>query len=203
MATKSMILIQSGPDNVFIRDTDGLEITFQSFEDYSFYTGATEVPAGSNISYEPQKDLYFINGVRTPLPNAEYETQISSVAVYLQRQEDPLWGLEGEELFNAQNTVDLEEAENIYTTTCEAPVVVDTITYKGGEESASGINGAVTIAQNLGETSVFISDINYVTREMTFADATNVATQVAKVTRDAYLVRSDTIVEINERVYTP
>lgn len=94
---------------------------------------------------------------------------------------------------------DLEELviEETYTVTCEAPVEVEGVVYKGGESSSGGIANAVSIAQGLNEATVWITDVNRVKREMSHAEAMSVALTIGRVPRDAFLVRADALVKNN------
>lgn len=91
--------------------------------------------------------------------------------------------------------------------TADAPVTLDvdfingtteTITFNGGDASASAIAGAVTLAQNLGETSVSLWDIdNVVHNNIAFSEAMVISAFIAKKWRDDMFKRQDLLTQIN------
>lgn len=197
MAKKRMMILQSDPELVYVTDADGLEVTFHNFEEYTFYTGKVGNP-DDHITYEPERDMYFINGVKQPEAfNADYEDSISRCQEYLDYQADPLYGLEGQELIDAQKELDREAAERVYAETCSAPVTIDGVTYKGGESSASGISSAVQLSQAGGAETCFIADIYNIVREMSFEDALAVSGQIGMITYEAFIVRANTLADID------
>lgn len=87
-----------------------------------------------------------------------------------------------------------------YAIDSEAPVEVTipegTFTFNGGQDSASYISGAVTLAESLAETSVFITDVDNIKRELSFDSANTVAVLVAKQYRDAFFIKQDALVAL-------
>ena len=79
----------------------------------------------------------------------------------------------------------------------KAPVVINGVTFNGGDSSASAISGAVTLAQALGETDVKLWDVDNVIATYTFDDATAIAAQIAKAYRDAQFAKYALIAQIN------
>lgn len=75
---------------------------------------------------------------------------------------------------------------------------IETITFNGGDASASAIAGAVTLAQNLGETSVSLWDINNVVHNnIAFSEAMVISAFIAKKWRDDMFKRQDLLTQIN------
>ena len=81
--------------------------------------------------------------------------------------------------------------------TSNDPVTIGEVTYNGGADSASAINGAVTLAQTLGETDVKIWDVDNVVATYTFDEALAISAQIAKAYRDAKLAKYDLVAQIN------
>ena len=77
-----------------------------------------------------------------------------------------------------------------FETDSEAPVEVTipegTYTFNGGQDSASFLSGAVQLAVELNEVSVFITDINNVPVELSHTSVMIVATAIGKAYRDAF-----------------
>jgi len=76
------------------------------------------------------------------------------------------------------------------------PVTINTVTYNGGNSSASAINGAVTLAQALAETDVKLWDIDNNVATYTFEEAQNITAQIAKEYRDKQLAKYTLIEKI-------
>ena len=76
------------------------------------------------------------------------------------------------------------------------PVTIGTVTYNGGNSSASAISGAMTLAQALGETDVKLWDIDNNIATYSFDEAQNIAAQIAKVYRDKQLAKYEKIAQI-------
>lgn len=91
------------------------------------------------------------------------------------------------------------EIENTYKDACSAPVEVNGVIYKGGEESSAGITNAVSLAESTSATTVWITDIDRVKREMTLEDAQAVAVQIGMITYNAFIERADAIVALNSQ----
>lgn len=70
------------------------------------------------------------------------------------------------------------------------------ITFNGGDASASAIVGAVDLAQKLGETSVKLWDIENVMRDFSFDDAMLISASIAKVWRDAMYERNNKLLAV-------
>lgn len=73
-------------------------------------------------------------------------------------------------------------------------------TFNGGDSSAGAINGAITLAQSLSETTVDIWDINNKLHTFTLAEAFTIAQHIAKTYRDAMLDRQTQITVLNEEL---
>lgn len=101
------------------------------------------------------------------------------------------------EAFKAAEEVKIR---NTYAVDSEAPVEVTipegSFTFNGGQDSASYISGAVTLAQSLGESTVFITDVDNIKRELSFDSANTVAVLVAKQYRDAFFTKQDALVAL-------
>lgn len=89
-----------------------------------------------------------------------------------------------------------EKISQININSMEA-VEVNSITFNGGDGSASAISGAVTLAQKLGESEVKLWDVNNIVRSFTFEEALNIAAQVAKSYRDKKIAKYELIEQIN------
>jgi len=76
------------------------------------------------------------------------------------------------------------------------PVTIGTVTYNGGNSSASAISGAITLAQALGETDVKLWDIDNNIATYSFDEAQNIAAQIAKAYRDKQLAKYTLIEKI-------
>lgn len=83
----------------------------------------------------------------------------------------------------------------------EAPVTVGAYTFNGGQDSAAYINGAVGLAQALGETTVDITDIDNIARTLTFEEANVAVVLIGKAFRDAFFIKQASLVEIAGRVF--
>ena len=60
------------------------------------------------------------------------------------------------------------------------PITVNDVTWNGGYESATKINGAIQLAQALGQETVILYDIENKPHEMSLADAQNVVIEIGK-----------------------
>jgi hypothetical protein len=77
------------------------------------------------------------------------------------------------------------------------PVEVNGILWTGGDGSASAISGAVTLAQNKGETSVTLWDVDNVNHaNISFEDALLIAATIATEYRTRMYERNTRIAEI-------
>lgn len=101
------------------------------------------------------------------------------------------------EAFKAAEEVEIREA---YAVDSEAPVEVTILEgsfiFNGGQDSASYISGAITLAQALGELTVSITDVDNIKIELSFDSANTVAMSVAKQYRDAFFVKQDALVTL-------
>jgi hypothetical protein len=195
-------------ETLHIEDADGNTVMFNNAEEYLKYTGKV-LPDICNVSYEPGRDLHVnfdgVNDEVMKLPNASYDEDIASVLLYTARKADPKYGLTGEELFNVMNEEDEKLARAAYKTDSQAPVLVilaeGTFTFNGGDDSASQISGAVSLAEALGETDVNIWDVDNVTHILSFDSAMYAAAMIAKAWRDRAYAKQAALVEIASRVY--
>jgi hypothetical protein len=119
------------------------------------------------------------------------------------RELDPFHGMEGEELFDAQNLADDDAARYTFVTDSTAPVTSGLYTYNGGNNSAIWIKNAVDTAVALSQANVTITDIDNVRRDLTIAVANTVVVDITVAYQTAFLIKQDSLVEIAERVYTP
>lgn len=103
------------------------------------------------------------------------------------------------ELFEQQKVADEAEVRRVYEEESEAPVECLGHTWNGGQDSASYIQGAVGLAQALGENTVTITDINNVAHVLSFTDALTVAAYVGVQFRTAFFKKQAALVEIAGR----
>jgi len=189
MRTK-LVVVDEYPFAAIIRDNTGLEVQFKSVEYFTRITGFT--PDGNRINYEPDKGLYIVDGVdkQNEIPDSFHEELLSNIQNYLDRQADPLYGLTGEALLEAQNIEEEETAEQLFFTEITAPVEVTvvegTFTFSGGAESASFINNAILLSDQLSESDTQLIDIN--SQVFTFGkqSAKNIAVAVGVAFRSSY-----------------
>jgi hypothetical protein len=106
------------------------------------------------------------------------------------RKDDLLYGLSGQELTDKEKEVDAEAAEQLFFTEITAPVEVTvvegTFTFSGGAESASFINNAILLSDQLSESDTQLIDIN--SQVFTFGkqSAKNIAVAVGVAFRSSY-----------------
>lgn len=112
--------------------------------------------------------------------------------------ERPEWA--AEKAFNEQKIADEKTARDLYEIEAEAPVEALGYTWNGGQDSASYIQGAVGLAQALGEEDVTITDIDNVSHTMSFSDAMTIAALIGAQFRVAFFKKQNTLVEIANRV---
>jgi len=129
-----------------------------------------------------------VNGTVTPL-SAEEISALSSQAT-----------------FDAQKETDARAAREVFEVDGYIPVEVTTPegtwTYNGGKESANDINGAVQLAEELGETEARIWDIDNVVHVLSFDSARQVAAAIALAWRTAAYIKQAALVQIAARTYT-
>lgn len=76
---------------------------------------------------------------------------------------------------------------------------IKTITFNGGDSSASAIASAVELAQNLNETNVSLWDYdNIIHHNISFAEAMTISAFIAKKYRDDMFKRQDLLKQIND-----
>lgn len=101
--------------------------------------------------------------------------------------ERPEWpSEEAAEQMVLQKKAQIDNVVAAFYITAAADVVVDGVHYKGGQESADTINGAVELAKQLNETTVTVFDVNDDEHDLSIADGKKVAAQVGKAFRTAY-----------------
>lgn len=130
-----------------------------------------------------------VGHIDNSLPLEDIQPTLTST----QRVDGFTYDIQATKVVKIHNIVDipLEELKtkeiNIVTTnsTASDQVTYNEVTYNGGDSSASAINGAIELAQNLGEADVRLWDINNIIRTYTFEEATTIAAQIAKAYRDA------------------
>lgn len=194
-------------ENVVIRNGSDV-VSFQSFEECEKYTGYLFREAGA-LTYEPLRNIHsFFDGTTTEsraVLDTALDSLIDNVQEYIQRKENPVYGLSGEELFNKQKDLDEYSVRLNYHSEKNAPVQVTvaegTFSFNGGEGSAIAINSAVTLAQSLGEPDVWLWDIDNYTHQFSFASAINIATTIGRSYRDAAFRKQMSLVDITSRTY--
>ena len=112
--------------------------------------------------------------------------------------ERPEWA--AEKAFNEKKIADEIAVRATFDVDSEAPVATPYGIFNGGQDSAGYIQGAVGLAQALGETEVQITDTNNVAHTMSFTEAMTVAALVGKQFRTAFMVKQAALVEIANRV---
>ena len=192
---KTGVFIQNGKDSVSFADLNELKR----------YTNVDLVSlvGEKRVGYEPDRGIHTeFDGVDTITKGAftPYDNLIKNVNLFKARKENPFYGLSGKELFEAQKKVDETAVRATFEVEANAPVQALGFTWKGGESSAGAINGAVVLAQALGETEANITDIDNVAHTMSFADTLFVAAQIGKAWRDAFFKKQAALVEIANRV---
>lgn len=205
MARKGIFVVEDGKV-VFINDRNGLSVTFDSLDEFKRCSGV-DLTGKEYIGYEPSINLFVDskdkNITEKMIPYKTYEDLIAMVPELISRKENPIYGLTGINLFNAQNIVDEQAVRNTYSVDSEAPVEVTiqegTFTFNGGQDSASYIQGAILLAQNLGESNVTITDINNEPIVLGFESATIVAIEIGKSFREAFFTKQSSLVDIAKR----
>ncbi len=83
-----------------------------------------------------------------------------------------------------------------------APVTVSveegTFTFNGGQDSANAINGAVSLALELGESTVVLTDITNAPVILTPQSAAKVVTQIKVFYRRAFLKKQEELFELSK-----
>jgi hypothetical protein len=184
--------IENG-DAVIVRDNTGLSMTFESLTDLSRCTGM-DFTSKYYMGYEP--NIEFFEDSEDPnytpemIPYIPYENIIADVATLQVRKADITYGLTGEALLEAQAIVEEETAVTLFYTEITAPVEVTvvegTFTFSGGAESASFINNAILLSDQLSESDTQLIDIN--SQVFTFGkqSAKNIAVAVGVAFRSSY-----------------
>ena len=106
-----------------------------------------------------------------------------------------------EKAFADQKLADEKATRDLYEIESEAPVEALGHVWNGGQDSASYIQGAVGLAQALGEESVTITDIDNVSHTVSFSDAMTIAALIGVQFRTAFFKKQNTLVEIANRVF--
>ena len=100
----------------------------------------------------------------------------------------------------ANKVVQEAQIRKTFDVASEAPVTVTiaegTFTFNGGQDSASYIQGAITLAQALNEATVTITDHTNVRRQMSFASASAVAIAIGEAFRTAFFAKQDALVAL-------
>lgn len=193
---KRIFVVEQGKYTT-IRNEVGDEVSFLTLEDLMRCTGM-DFTGKFYIGYEPE--INFFSDSEDPsvssdmIPHSPYEWIIDNISVLKTRQDDKTYGLTGDALKQAQYDVAVDNIRTTFAQDSEAPVLSLGYTWNGGQDSASYIQGAVTLAQSLGETSVNITDIDNVTRELTFEQALQVATDVGLSFRTAFFNKQNALV---------
>lgn len=98
----------------------------------------------------------------------------------------------------AAKVVAIDKLKSRYKSLAKEPVSVNGILWNGGDISAGAINGAIALARAAGETDVTLWDYNDVNHaNMSFADASTLAAQIALTYRAVLYGRNDIISAIN------
>ena len=105
------------------------------------------------------------------------------------------------ELWEETKREDEQAVRNTFDIDSEAPVTVGLYTFNGGQDSSGYIDGAIALAQALGETTVDITDIDNVARTLTFEEAQTAVVMISKAFRDAFFAKQAGLVEIAGRVF--
>ncbi len=118
---------------------------------------------------------------------------------------DGTWFLPPEIAFERQKEVDAKEVRERWVKDAFAPVPVSVsegdFVFKGGERSAAGIQGAVELAQSLGEEKVKVWDVEKIVHELSFESALFISAQIGKAYRDASIAKQNALFEIINRVF--
>ena len=146
-----------------------------------------------------------VNTAELDEDTTSYEQDIAKVAQYISRKEDPDYGLNEDELFESQKKKDKATARIEFAALSEASVEVNypsgtKITFNGGNDSASFISSAVTLAQALEETEVNIWDIDNEIHTLSFEDAMQAAVEIGLEWRTQAYVKQAKLKEIEDRV---
>lgn len=201
-SVRKIFVVEKG-QLAIVRDNNGNEVSFESLAELSRCTGM-DFSGKFYVGYEPT--IGFFQDSEDPfvtagdIPHTGYEWLIDNIALLAARKADPLYGLTGVQLFEAQKRVDEAEVRRVYAEESEAPVECLDLLWNGGQDSASYIQGAVVLAQALAEEMVTITDIDNVAHTMSFTDALTVAAYVGAQFRDAFLKKQAGLVEIANRV---
>lgn len=107
-------------------------------------------------------------------------------------------------IINTFKNLKIKEIKDSSTAESPVEVVVDlsdgtqhSIIFNGGDASASAISGAVSLAQNLGETSVKLWDIENVLHEVSLTEALDISAFIAKEYRNKMYLRQEAIMAVN------
>jgi len=109
------------------------------------------------------------------------------------------WNISLEDKLKDAKAEKIKIAKQIYEKESTKSFSFKNTFFKGGDESASAIAGAVTLANALGETKVNIIDINDKSIELTFDEALILSASIAKQWRDAFFAYKEQKVKINQQ----
>lgn len=92
----------------------------------------------------------------------------------------------------------IQQVKDEATTQSQQPITIESVSWTAGDGSASAIAGAVTLAQNLGETTATLWDADNINHEgVTFEEAASIAAQIAVAWRTIMFERNTKIAAIN------
>lgn len=91
-----MVLIER--QGIHIEDASGQSVGFLDLTDLQRYTGFYLSEVGTNqVTYEPERNIHDwfdgINSVTHDIPNGDFETLISNVALYKERKDNPYYDI--------------------------------------------------------------------------------------------------------------
>lgn len=89
------------------------------------------------------------------------------------------------------------------TNTSRSPVLINGVTYHGGDLSAIAIKGAIDLALSKNEPSVKIWDVNDLTQVYTFAEANHIAVTIADEYQTKQFTTKDRITAVNAITIDP
>ena len=118
-----MVVLENGA-NMIIQDSTGDRVQFESFEDFTKYTGYV-LTNKIYIGYEPEIDFFQDSEDDTisnaDIPNEFYETLISNIALYKTRLDDIFYGMTDQESKDFAIIQKLFEIDVSVATAFEAP----------------------------------------------------------------------------------
>lgn len=95
---------------IFMRNGDKT-VSFHSIEEFTKYTGE-ELPVSDYIDYEPDNNLFIVGkntGNDVEKDNTFFERLLGMIDIYIERYEDPFWGMSEEQQTNQAYIMKLEE----------------------------------------------------------------------------------------------